>query len=362
MRAPRRPSIGRGGLGALIALDATARRSRPRARSCTTPAHSASSWSWTSATVRPRWSTATRRAPRSPRRPASRSSRPTPRCPSHRSRCRGPADARHRDRHRRRDRGARRAARDDRPPRGLRARGRARLRRPRPSPRRSSRRATRSCRSRSPPRRRARGARRRRRPVRARCWSAPRSRRTSRPCAGSISRRSRRARFEAEIVDALRAAGDHVPELCLVASSTTVRSPATSCSAEPDRSRRSPGARPRPDRRRSRAPERRHRHGADVRRDRTRDERTDYPLIALLGHPGYYPRFGFRPAAATFGITKHYEAPPEAWMALALPAYEPHIRGALPLRGRLRLTRAVRARLRAVPAHAHRAPGARVVA
>ncbi len=58
-----------------------------------------------------------------------------------------------------------------------------------------------------------------------------------------------------------------------------------------------------------------------------RASRTDYPLIALLGHPAYYPRFGFRPAEATFGITSQYDAPPEAWMALALPAYEPHIRG-----------------------------------
>ncbi|HEY6891169.1 MAG TPA: hypothetical protein VI300_25415, partial [Solirubrobacter sp.] len=59
-----------------------------------------------------------------------------------------------------------------------------------------------------------------------------------------------------------------------------------------------------------------------------RASRTEYPLIALLGHPTYYPRFGFRPAEATFGITTRYDAPPEAWMALALPAYEPQIRGA----------------------------------
>ena len=59
-----------------------------------------------------------------------------------------------------------------------------------------------------------------------------------------------------------------------------------------------------------------------------RASRTEYPLIALLGHPTYYPRFGFRPAETTFGITTHYEAPPEAWMALALPAYAPDVRGA----------------------------------
>lgn len=54
---------------------------------------------------------------------------------------------------------------------------------------------------------------------------------------------------------------------------------------------------------------------------------TDYPLIALLGHPSYYPRFGFEPAKAKYGITTLYEAPPEAWMALALPAYTPQVRG-----------------------------------
>ena len=57
-----------------------------------------------------------------------------------------------------------------------------------------------------------------------------------------------------------------------------------------------------------------------------RASRTEYPLIALLGHPAYYPRFGFRPAEATFGITTHYEAPPEAWMARALRLRAAHPR------------------------------------
>jgi putative acetyltransferase len=54
---------------------------------------------------------------------------------------------------------------------------------------------------------------------------------------------------------------------------------------------------------------------------------TDYTLIALLGHPAFYPRFGFEPAEARFGVTSKYDAPPEAWMALALPAYTPDVRG-----------------------------------
>jgi putative acetyltransferase len=40
-------------------------------------------------------------------------------------------------------------------------------------------------------------------------------------------------------------------------------------------------------------------------------------LVLVLGHPGYYPRFGFTPAS-TFGIRPSFEAPDEAMMALPL--------------------------------------------
>ncbi len=39
--------------------------------------------------------------------------------------------------------------------------------------------------------------------------------------------------------------------------------------------------------------------------------------VVVLGHPDYYPRFGFEPAAA-YGIGNEYGAPPEAFMALEL--------------------------------------------
>ena len=39
--------------------------------------------------------------------------------------------------------------------------------------------------------------------------------------------------------------------------------------------------------------------------------------VIVLGHPGYYPRFGFVPASR-FGITSEYDAPDEAFMALEL--------------------------------------------
>ncbi len=45
-----------------------------------------------------------------------------------------------------------------------------------------------------------------------------------------------------------------------------------------------------------------------------------HTYIVVLGHPGYYPRFGFQPAAE-FGIKCEYDnAPPEAFMVLELRA------------------------------------------
>lgn len=49
----------------------------------------------------------------------------------------------------------------------------------------------------------------------------------------------------------------------------------------------------------------------------------------VLGHPPYYPRFGFVPAAARFGILPPQPWPDEAFMALALD-------GSIPPRGTVR--------------------------
>jgi putative acetyltransferase len=54
---------------------------------------------------------------------------------------------------------------------------------------------------------------------------------------------------------------------------------------------------------------------------------TDWPLIALLGHADYYPRFGFESADA-LGLRCPYPAAPEHWMAYRLPAHDPALRGA----------------------------------
>jgi putative acetyltransferase len=52
------------------------------------------------------------------------------------------------------------------------------------------------------------------------------------------------------------------------------------------------------------------------------------PLIVLEGHPSYYPRFGFEPAAALGIVIELPEwAPPEAAQVRRLRAYDPSIRG-----------------------------------
>lgn len=50
------------------------------------------------------------------------------------------------------------------------------------------------------------------------------------------------------------------------------------------------------------------------------------PLICLLGHASYYPRFGFRPARS-MGIEPPQPWPDEHWQALKLPSYSPDLRG-----------------------------------
>lgn len=48
--------------------------------------------------------------------------------------------------------------------------------------------------------------------------------------------------------------------------------------------------------------------------------------VIVLGHPEYYPRFGFMPASAA-GITAPFEAPEDAFLVLALDPARPLPRG-----------------------------------
>jgi putative acetyltransferase len=54
--------------------------------------------------------------------------------------------------------------------------------------------------------------------------------------------------------------------------------------------------------------------------------RTGFGAVVVLGHPEYYPRFGFSPATR-FGIGCEYDVPDEAFMALELHA--DYLRGAI---------------------------------
>lgn len=42
-----------------------------------------------------------------------------------------------------------------------------------------------------------------------------------------------------------------------------------------------------------------------------------FAAVVVLGHPGYYPRFGFQ-SSVRFGITCEYDAPAEAFMVVEL--------------------------------------------
>jgi putative acetyltransferase len=53
------------------------------------------------------------------------------------------------------------------------------------------------------------------------------------------------------------------------------------------------------------------------------------PVVFLEGSPGYYARFGFRPAVPLGFVRPSSRIPEAAFMAYLLPAYEPSLRGAL---------------------------------
>ena len=53
---------------------------------------------------------------------------------------------------------------------------------------------------------------------------------------------------------------------------------------------------------------------------------TDFPLVSVLGHPEYYPRFGFEPARP-LGLDPPFDVSDQAWMARKLPRYTEEARG-----------------------------------
>jgi putative acetyltransferase len=134
-------------------------------------------------------------------------------------------------------------------------------------------------------------------------------------------------RDEAWLVDTLRSQGAHVPSLCLVAvdadadevighifysraklrpSGVPVLALAPMAVA-PERQRAGVGA-------------------ALIRESLRLAGSTDFPLIVVVGHASYYPRFGAEPAGP-LGIEAPFKVPPESWMAWRLPAWTPAVSG-----------------------------------
>lgn len=121
---------------------------------------------------------------------------------------------------------------------------------------------------------------------------------------------------EAAIVDALRAAGavilslvagpaaticGHIlfsPVIVTTAAGERAAVGLAPLAVDPDWQRRGIGARL-------------VREGLDVLR------REGHPAVVVLGHPDYYPRFGFAPASR-FGLRWEHPCPDEAFMAVAL--------------------------------------------
>ena len=130
---------------------------------------------------------------------------------------------------------------------------------------------------------------------------------------------------EAKLVDQLRGDGDHVPELCLVATGDDdavighiLFSRARLDSGHdilvlapmgvlPERQRAGVGT-------------------ALIADALGRADESAFPLISVLGHADYYPRFGFEPASP-LGLRAPFEVPDEVWMARPLPRHTPDARG-----------------------------------
>jgi putative acetyltransferase len=130
---------------------------------------------------------------------------------------------------------------------------------------------------------------------------------------------------EANLVEALRESGAHLPELCLVALEPGGRVVGHIAFSQAQLDSRVPVL--------ALAPmavdpnwQGRGAGSALVREGLRRAAETESALVAVVGHATYYPRFGFEPGER-HGITAPFEVPSEAWMVYLLPAYRPEARG-----------------------------------
>jgi putative acetyltransferase len=124
------------------------------------------------------------------------------------------------------------------------------------------------------------------------------------------------APLEARLVDALRNTADYLSLVATIDERVVGHILFTPVTLEPPLDLRIAGLAPmavQPEHQRSGVGGRLIRAGLEECR------RTGYAAVVVLGHPEYYPRFGFVPAHR-FGLTCEFPSPPEAFMAIELQA------------------------------------------
>jgi putative acetyltransferase len=120
--------------------------------------------------------------------------------------------------------------------------------------------------------------------------------------------------LEARLVDALRGIPDYLSLVATIDERVVGHILFTPVTIEPSVDRRVAGLAPmavRPDHQRAGI------GGQLIRAGLEECRRRGYSAVVVLGHPEYYPRFGFAPAH-TFGLTCEFPSPPEAFMAIEL--------------------------------------------
>ena len=122
--------------------------------------------------------------------------------------------------------------------------------------------------------------------------------------------------LEARLVDALRGIPDYLSLVATIDERVVGHILFTPVTIEPSVDRRIAGLAPmavRPDHQRAGI------GGQLIRAGLEECRRRGYSAVVVLGHPEYYPRFGFAPAH-TFDLTCEFPSPPEAFMAMELEA------------------------------------------
>lgn len=122
--------------------------------------------------------------------------------------------------------------------------------------------------------------------------------------------------LEASLVDALRGSDDYLSLVAIVDARIVGHILFTAVTLAPPVDIRIAGLAPmavRPEHQRTGVGGQLIRAGLDECR------RRGYSAVVVLGHPEYYPRFGFVPAHI-FGLSCEFPSPPEAFMAIELDA------------------------------------------